>query len=994
MKGAAPAVNGHGTAVKRRLRRGWHNKKTVDSAVPPKSSDHISSRMRKTVSNVLESSSNSQQEESTIRLAFSRTTAHTRQVEEEAAVVQCGDNQSLFRVEVNTDYIPLQTSWELVDVSSNTVVMAAGSFDRGGSIYVETKCLESDLSCYQFTIKDFGSDGICCKYGQGSYKVEYDNQLIKESKGDFGFKEDSELFGDTYACMSVLSSTPTMFPSRMTSTHPTNSQKPTTFPSRLPSAYPTNSQKPTTFPSRMPSAHPTHSQKPTAFPSRMPSSTPSLSFEPTSSPTDFQGFISYGYDTWNRRIFPSPLLREEDVSKASIASYHTWPNCSAAAGIDADRFVGCVSIPKSSSALLASPSWAGTLHSGKAPICKWGKCDLQIPMSNNALKIDTTGANLGQVLQSKANIVEFLSDNLKSSTTRVVTVADVNVDGWPDIIIGNEGEPNQLLMNQGNGEFKEVAGALPDEEHPSKTRAIGVGDMNNDGFPDLIIGNDYQQENTLLLNKGDGTFEYAQSAIPGGGSLRTLRVFIADINSDGHLDVIVFHFSSGPRVQVLLNKGDISTTFEDVTDDAIFSSDTSSTTTTIAVADVNGDGHTDIIIGNDMTEPTQVLLNLGNATFVELEGSIPNTSASSDITLQIAVADLDGDGTIDLVIGNVNDRNPIQIFLNQGNGTFEEGEVAIPGASGIRFFPRTLAVADMDGDGRLDILIGTWNAFPNYLLQNQGSGKFGIVEGAFDESEDGKDTRSIAVSDVNGDGRVDVIIGNYYSDIQVLLNKEDGAYLEVLGAIPGIDNDETLDFAVADLDGDGLPDLVLGNGSKPNQVLLNQGDGTFEEVISDASSRASNTRAVAVGDLNGDGLPDIVMGNRNWMNQGGGVFMETDLFSSGGDDYVTYALALADVNGDGRLDILVGNLKNYPNQLLLNQGDGTFEEVDGAIPGDFDTFAVAVADFNNDGLIDIVIGNYEANQLLLNQGDGTFQEILEGIPPEKILILAQLLSRM
>jgi hypothetical protein len=79
---------------------------------------------------------------------------------------------------------------------------------------------------------------------------------------------------------------------------------------------------------------------------------------------------------------------------------------------------------------------------------------------------------------------------------------------------------------------------------------------------------------------------------------------------------------------------------------------------------------------------------------------------------------------------------------------------------------------------------------------------------------------------------------------------------------------------------------------------------------------------------------------------------------------------------------------------MLNQGDGTFEEVDGAIPGDFDTFAVAVADFNNDGLIDIVIGNYEANQLLLNQGDGTFQEILEGIPPEKILILAQLLSRM
>jgi hypothetical protein len=868
--------------------------------------------------------------------------------------LQCGDNESLFRVEVTTGPFFDETSWDLVDVSSNTVVMAYDNFDRGNSIFVEEKCLESNL-CYQFTIYDSYGDGLS---SPGSYSVKYDNQLIKEGGGDFGNKEESGLFGDGWDCVSLPSSSP-----------PTQSQKPTSFPTGMPSAYPTISQKPTALPSRIPSFTPSSPFQPTSI--------LSSSFQPTSSPTELQDSISYNYDDFNRRFFPSSPLLHEDALKGIVASYHTWPNCSASG--DGDR-VGCVLIPKR---INHRPSWAGTLYSGKPPICRRGRCDLQIPMSNDALQIDVAGADVVHYLQSKANI-ELLSD-VRGSTS-VVVVADVNNDGRPDLIIGNEddGYSNQLLMNQGNGVFKEVDGVLPNENW--STSAIGVGDMNNDGFPDLIIGND--EEIKLLLNQGNGTFENAPGAIIAGGSLSTSRIAIADVNSDGFLDVIL---KVGGDLHVLSNQGD--STFVEVTADAI-SADTSFTTS-IAVADVNGDDHTDIILGN-YYKPTKVLLNQGDGTFVELEGSIPITPVSSDRTNAIAVADLDGDGDIDLVIANVNREDPIQILLNQGNGTFEEEDVVIP--FGVKFIPMALAVADMDGDGQLDILIGTGLDNPNYLVQNQGSGSFRIVEGAFDEAEDDKSTFSIAVSDVNGDGRVDVIIGtsnNEYYDtahIQVLLNKEVIKYLEAWDAIPGGDLFRTVAIAVADLDGDGLPDLVVGKDEQPNQVLLNQGDGTFQEVLSDVSSGDTKTAAVAVGDLNGDGLLDIVIGNKNeknqlMLNQGDGTFRESDLVSPG-DDHTT-ALALADVNGDGHFDILVGNDSSSPNQVFINKGDGTFVEVDGAIPGDFDTFAIAVADFNNDGFIDIVIGNNggyygnvnAANQLLLNKGNGTFEEIVQDAIP-------------
>ena len=180
--------------------------------------------------------------------------------------MQCEDNERLFRVEVTTDRYPTETSWSLMDVSNNTVVLEKEDFDKQDSIYIEKKCLESNL-CYQFTINDSAGNGLDWPR---SYEVQYDNQIIKERGRRYGDNEESEFFGDGGPSSSL-------------------------------------------------------SQSQNSTISRM-SSTPSLSFEPSSSPTELQDYISYGYDDLNRRLFPSLFFRE-DMPK-SIVSYQTWPNCS------------------------------------------------------------------------------------------------------------------------------------------------------------------------------------------------------------------------------------------------------------------------------------------------------------------------------------------------------------------------------------------------------------------------------------------------------------------------------------------------------------------------------------------------------------------------------------------------------------------------------------------------------------------------------------------
>ncbi|KOO20783.1 protein serine threonine [Chrysochromulina tobinii] len=380
-------------------------------------------------------------------------------------------------------------------------------------------------------------------------------------------------------------------------------------------------------------------------------------------------------------------------------------------------------------------------------------------------------------------------------------------------------------------------------------------------------------------------------------------------------------------------------------------------TYSIAAADVDGDGDLDVLLGNQGS-PSRVLLNAGDGTF-PTSITLPGGSA---ITNSIAAADVDGDGDLDVLLGNYG--SPSRVLLNAGGGTFPTS-IELPGDIAET---TSIAAADVDGDGDLDVLLGN-SGSPSQVLLNAGDGTFPT---SIDLPVGNAYTYSIAAADVDGDGDLDVLLGNFQSPSQVLLNAGGGTFPTSI-ELPG-GSAQTTSIAAADVDGEGDLDVLLGNYGSPSQVLLNAGGGTFPTSITLPGGNAE-TRSIAAADVDGDGDLDVLLGNYGspsqvLLNAGGGTF-PTSIDLPGGNAS-TASIAAADVDGDGDLDVLLGN-SGSPSQVLLNAGGGTFPTSIELPGGSAQTSSIAAADVDGDGDLDVLLGNlHSPSQVLLNAGGGTF----------------------
>jgi Bacterial Ig-like domain (group 3)/FG-GAP-like repeat len=352
---------------------------------------------------------------------------------------------------------------------------------------------------------------------------------------------------------------------------------------------------------------------------------------------------------------------------------------------------------------------------------------------------------------------------------------------------------------------------------------------------------------------------------------------------------------------------------------------------------------------------------------------------------QVAVADVNGDGKLDLVLASTcgdaacHTDGSVAVLLGNGDGTFRPA-VAYDSGGG---FATAIAVADLNGDGKPDVVVANCSATPSATCDDSGNSTVSVLlgngDGTFQAAaaygSGGSHATSIAVADLNGDGKPDLLVANdcqscANGSVGVLLGNGDGTFQPTVTYQSG--GSGAISLAIGDLNRDGKVDVVVTTSSPSTgdglaAVLLGNGDGTFQPVVT-YDSGGTQAQAVVAADLNGDGKLDLVIANSGSSNvgvllgNGDGTFLSAVTYSSGG--LSPTAVAVADVNGDSELDLVVGNWGGSVNNqgagvigVLLGNGAGTFATAVTYLTGGNGTTSVAVADLNGDGKPDVLAAN-------------------------------------
>jgi hypothetical protein len=360
------------------------------------------------------------------------------------------------------------------------------------------------------------------------------------------------------------------------------------------------------------------------------------------------------------------------------------------------------------------------------------------------------------------------------------------------------------------------------------TSSVAVGDVNGDGRADLIIGRN-GATSLLFLNNGTANpFNAVAGTNISATIFNTTSVALADVNGDNKLDLIVGNndVAGDEENLIYLNNG-TANPFNAVTPLELEAA--AYPTVALAVADFNGDGRNDIVIGNDGTANLLYLNNGTSDPFGGVTGLVIDPALRT--TTALAVGDMDGDGRKDLIAGfNLAET---RIYLNRyvaatddtpQSGQMDSSEVLLVG-DGLDV-TTALAVGDLDKDGDEDLVVGRNGQTNRVYLSTGGIDPFDGVT-PFDLDAATLATSAIALSDVDGDGKLDVVVAVDGGQKRVYLNAfvskedEENPFAGVTATLVGGASDATTAIVLVDFDGDGDLDLVSGNDGAVNQVFLN-----------------------------------------------------------------------------------------------------------------------------------------------------------------------------
>ena len=606
-----------------------------------------------------------------------------------------------------------------------------------------------------------------------------------------------------------------------------------------------------------------------------------------------------------------------------------------------------------------------------------------------------------------------------------LTVADFNADGIPDVAVcsekGADGHSQiSLLFGQSDGSLGERSTFRLGTEFRSDQLDMAATDLIPDpeGLPDLILGASYSygggsNQGVVIILRNAGPPDYGfiieETSLVAGGS--SYMITTGDYNGDGLVD---FAYSGYATSGVFVRYGQATGGF--TAPSYVWIGDHCRS---LESADLDLDGYCDIALTRDYGISHTLIVFHGSESGINAEPrwayDLPGDMSPGP---EMAIADFSNDGLPDIAFGYArygwNPLRSVSVFYASENGGFNERVDINAGSSAL------IAAGDINGDGYIDLATAT-----DYGGYGAGSVLYGLGSQGFSESASfvvGNTTCSLALADLNRDGRAEVLVTNNMNRVAILRQERGrplGACHEFsVGAMP-------MELAAADFDKDGNTDLAVVNGDDQDVSLLwGLGDGSFERGTPDLPVGTAPIDIIA-GHFDDDDTPDLAItgglmiyhgdpnGSRafsylediggNWSAIAAGYFdddnrMDIALaagstvavlhsqsegnFAGGYTDTFTVStgglcgIASADLNGDGLADLAVlgGNIAVLYGQL--DGSFGAFEYCEVPRPAGWILQSIAAGDVNGDGLIDLLATSFSNDGYNMQGG----LAILHGLP--------------
>ncbi len=609
---------------------------------------------------------------------------------------------------------------------------------------------------------------------------------------------------------------------------------------------------------------------------------------------------------------------------------------------------------------LAVPGTPATLTS--VDVNSDGNPDLVVISGNDETGVATISVFLGNGDGTYGTRTDYPTQLV----TGYVTVADVNNDGYPDLVVvgspasGNASDPAvQVFLNNGKaGGFGSAINGPPLTNIPGlghESAAVASFNSDNDSNADIATNDGY-----LLLGDGTGHFTVKGDGPQFQGADNLVA---ADFNHDGKIDLATvagFQYI----VATFLGNGD-GTFTPGQRYASIFGA------ANIGVSDIDGDGNPDLIVGiadphgfgptSDSGSYTYFMLGRGDGTFSGAPLYAAQSTQGTNVSTgpAFALADVNGDSKLDIVtINNISPEGlSLYTLTGNGDGTFNPGYTAAISVQGTGEDQPLVNTGDLTGNNQMDAIIGITTQDPDGYYS--GTGNLAVFLGTGSDSFGSEiDTPitstvgAIATGDFNNDTKLDVIVGGVVSTdidsnptagaVYFLAGENNGSFATPSEIGTPLTPLNPVSFAAADLNGDKNLDLVVADagaeGTTPPVagsvlVYLGNGNGTFQTPkVLDAPAYP---QSVAIADVNHDGIPDIVVISAPsedaenfvstvyvFLGEGNGSFGAA--ISTTLDEYAD-GLQVGDLNGDGFPDLAIASCCGFANsEVWAGKGDGTF----------------------------------------------------------------------